>query len=106
MSWLGVAIAVVLMVAAAAGYEAWAKRGKRRPLSSHAANQRRWDDPHRPGQDQDHHLLTADHVVGRLGLTGKREWRFPKDPQEQAKALMPERAKSAKNAKTKDKDNE
>ncbi|HHH89610.1 MAG TPA: hypothetical protein ENK45_03485 [Aliiroseovarius sp.] len=93
MSWLWVLFAVVAMVAVAIGAEAWTRRGTRRPLSRHAVNQRRWSDPHRPGQGEPDHTLTAEHSVGKLGLTGRREWKFPKDPQEQAKALMPEAAK-------------
>ncbi len=93
MSWLWVLFAVIVMVAVAIGVEAWMRRGTRRPLSRHAVNQRRWDDPHRPGQDQPDTTLTAEHSVGKTGLTGRREWKFPKDPQEQARALMPEAAK-------------
>ncbi len=94
MSWGWLLGAIALAVAAAAGVEAWLKRGTRRPLARHAPNPYRWDDPNRPERNQDDHLLVADHAMGRFGLTGKREWRFPKDPQAQARALMPERART------------
>ena len=93
MSWLWILFAVIVMVAGAIATEAWIKRGTRRPLSRHAVNQRRWDDPNRPGRDEPDHRLAAEHSVGKLGLTGHREWKFPKDPQEQARILMPEAVK-------------
>ena len=96
MSWLWLLAFVFVLVAAAALYEAWSKRGTHRPLSSHAINQRRWDDPNRPNQDESQHVLEAETGVGVQGLSGKREWRVAKDPHEQARILMPDDAKKRK----------
>ena len=97
MAWLWILGGIAALVGAAALLEAWNKRGTRRPLSSHAINQRRWDDPNYPDRDDPYATITAERAFGKLGLTGAREWKFPKDPQEQAKALMPERAKQEGN---------
>ena len=96
MSWLWIPGALFALVAVAAILEAWARRGTHRPLSSHAINQRRWDDPNRPEQDQSHHVMQAETGVGFQGLSGKREWRVAKDPHEQARILMPDDAKKRK----------
>ena len=96
MIWAWALGALAVLLAAAIGLEAWYKRGTHRPLSSHAINQRRWDDPDRPGQDEPMHVMQAETGIGRQGLSGKREWRVPKDPQEQARILMPEKAKKRK----------
>ncbi len=94
MIWPWVLAGIFAVVAAAAAFEAWSKRGTHRPLSSHAINQRRWDDPNRPDQKESHHTITAETGVGRQGLSGKREYRVSKAPEEQARMLMPDTAKN------------
>ena len=91
MSWGWFFAIVIAMVAGAALFEVWLRRGTRRPLSRHAARQRRWDDPNRP--DEEHAQLKSERAVGRLGSTQTRQWRFPLDPQKQARALMPGHAR-------------
>ena len=94
MSWLWGLGALFAVIAAAALYEAWSKRGAHRPLSSYSINQRRWDDPHRDGHEERHQVVTAETGVGRQGLSGKYQYRVSKDPEDQARMLMPDHAKN------------
>ncbi len=102
MSWLWGLGAVIAAIAAAALYEAWSKRGTHRPLSGYSINQRRWDDPHRKDHEDDYQVLTAETGVGRQGLSGEYQYRVSKDPQDQARMLMPDHAKKKMKEETND----
>ncbi|HGG05916.1 MAG TPA: hypothetical protein ENK28_10690 [Aliiroseovarius sp.] len=103
MTLIGILVALATLIFVAALVEIWLKRGTKRPLSSHASNQRRWDDPNNPDRHDDKdHLITADRAMGAYGLSAKKQWRIPKDPQKQARMLMPEHAKHTQ----KDEDND
>ncbi len=97
MNWAWIIAGLLVLVALAAIaaiYEAWIKRATHRPLSSHAINQRRWDDPNRP--DESHQVVRAETGIGRQGLSGIHEYRVSKDPAEQARMLMPDKIKKRK----------
>ncbi|MBI1492390.1 hypothetical protein [Halocynthiibacter styelae] len=87
---LGGIILLALLVSA----EAWLKRKKKRPLSRHAINERRWDDNER-GAETVHIMHSAWHD-SRTGATTEKSWSISRNPHDQAKALMPGHAKQKK----------
>ncbi len=94
MSWSWFISALIALIGGAIVVELWLRRGTRPPLSSHAVNQRRWDDPNRPDRDKPFHVIEAETGVGRQGLSGNRQYKVAKDPQEQARMLMPDHARN------------
>ncbi len=95
--WGWIIIAVIGLIALAAIGEAWLKGRRKRPLSNHSANKRRWDDKNRDAETQ--HTMRTTWRDSRTGETTEKNWSISRNPHDQAKALMPEQAKPKKDPK-------
>ncbi|WP_039019140.1 hypothetical protein [Halocynthiibacter namhaensis] len=87
----GIIALIVLAIAAEAHFR------KKRPLSRHSANDRRWDDKNSGAETQ--HIMHTSWRNSQTGETREHSWSISRNPHEQAKALMPDDATQTKDPK-------